>query len=293
MDDWEKAGKIAGECLVYGKSLVKKNASFLEIAEKIESKLKELGGKSGFPVQISINNIAAHYTPIFDDTSRFDADLVKLDLGASYNGAIGDNAVTIDLSGKYKDLCKASYAALLESIKMVEPGVSIGAIGEVVEETIKGYGFKPITNLSGHGISRYIVHDHPSIPNYNNGDKTKLKEGQVIAIEPFATDGVGEVMEGAKSFNFKLIKVKPVRNVYAKRVMDYIYTEYRTMPFSQRWLYSKFTKLEVNVAMINLVKEKIIQNYAVLPERGKGMVAQFEHTIRVGDKVLTKVEGSH
>ncbi|MBI2632324.1 type II methionyl aminopeptidase [Candidatus Pacearchaeota archaeon] len=294
MDDWDKAGKIAGDALLVGKKLIKPGARFIEVTEAIENKINELGGKVGFPIQISVNNIAAHYTCIYEDKSVFnEEDIVKLDMGASCEGAVGDTAVTVDLSGKNKDLCKASYSALLEAIKMAKPGVPVCSIGEAVGETIASFGFKPITNLSGHGLNRWIVHDKPTIPNYNNGDKTKLKEGQIIAIEPFATDGCGLVAEGVRSFNYKLVKVKPVRNSYARDLMKYISDNFRTLPFSQRWLYTRFNKLEVNVGMNALLREGVIQNYAVLPEKNKGMVSQFEHTIRVGDKVLTRVEGSH
>tara|TARA_Y100000310_G_scaffold339280_1_gene431504 strand:+ start:13720 stop:14604 length:885 start_codon:yes stop_codon:yes gene_type:complete len=294
MDDWEKAGEIAGKCLLTGKKLIKPGTRYLEVTEAMEAKLLELGGRPGFPVQISVNEVAAHYTCVKDDKSVFkENDVVKLDLGTNFNGSIGDTAITIDLSGEFGDLCKASYNALLEAIKTAEPGVSVCAIGSVVEETIKGAGFNPITNLSGHGVSKWLVHDKPSIPNYDNGDKIKLVEGQTIAIEPFATTGEGLVVEGGKSFNFRLINSKPVRNLHARKLMDYISREFRSLPFSQRWLYSKFNKLEVAVGMNSLLREGVVQNYSILPEKKRGKVAQFEHTLRVGDKVLTRVKGSH
>ena len=294
MDDWEKAGQIAGECLLTGKKMIKPGVKYLEVTEAMEAKLLELGGKPGFPVQISVNDVAAHYTCVKDDKSVFkDSDVVKLDLGTNFNGAIGDTAVTIDLSGEHGDLCKASYNALLEAIKTVGPGVKVCEIGAAVEETIKSFGFNPITNLTGHGVSKWKVHDKPSIPNYDNGDKSELVDGQTIAIEPFATTGEGLVVEGGKSFNFRLVNEKPVRNLHARKLMKYISQEFRTLPFSQRWLYNKFNNLEVAVGMNNLLREKVVQNYGILPEKKKGMVAQFEHTIRVGDKVLTRVKGSH
>src|SRR3989344_1668592 len=103
-----KAGRISAEALEYGKSLIKKGNSLLETTELIEKKIYELGGKPAFPVQISCNEIAAHFCVDDDEKAVFDEQVVSLDLGVHVDGAIGDNAYTIDLSGKYDDLVKAA-----------------------------------------------------------------------------------------------------------------------------------------------------------------------------------------
>ena len=86
MNDWIKAGKIASEAREYGKGLVKVDASLLEVTNKIEDKIKKLGGALAFPTQLSRNEIAAHYNALVNDESKFiEGDLVKLDLGVSFN----------------------------------------------------------------------------------------------------------------------------------------------------------------------------------------------------------------
>src|SRR3989344_797934 len=107
MDDWEKAGKITSEVLEYGKSLIKTDINVKNIVEKIEEKIFELNGRPAFPVQISINEVAAHFIPLTDDLRFKEDDLVKLDVGVEVNGKIGDSALSIDL-GNNKDLIKAS-----------------------------------------------------------------------------------------------------------------------------------------------------------------------------------------
>ena len=101
-----KAGKISAEALEYGKSLIKKGNSLLNVTEKIEEKIFELGAKPAFPVQVSCDEIAAHFCAEEDNMTLFGEQVVSLDLGVHVNGAIGDNAYTIDLSGKYNDLVK-------------------------------------------------------------------------------------------------------------------------------------------------------------------------------------------
>jgi len=184
MDNWLKAGQIAAEVREFSKQLIKPGAKLLDIANKIENKIRELGAVPGFPVNLSMNEIAAHYSPVFEDPTILEDQIIKVDIGVCYEGAIGDTAYTVDLSGKYNDLLKASRDALNNAIKILRIGTTLGEIGKTIQETIQSYGYSPIKNLSGHGLSDYDVHTSPSIPNYNTNDPTELRKGMTIAIEP-------------------------------------------------------------------------------------------------------------
>ena len=291
MDNWEKAGKIAAQALDYGSKLIKVDASLKDVIEKTEKKIFDLGGKPAFPVQISMNDMAAHFTINEEDSFFKENDIVKLDVGAHVDGHIGDNAVTIDL-GDNKDLVKASKMALHEAIKLVKPGTKLFEIGEVVEKTISEYGFNPIRNLSGHGINVYEEHSGFTIPNFNNKDKTELEDGQVIAIEPFATDGSGLVREGKLSGIYKVVNLKQVRNDITRDVLKFIMEDYNVLPFCKRWLLKKFPGFKVNFALRMLEKDGIVHHYPQLPEQSKGLVSQHEHTLLVKDnpKILTKLD---
>src|SRR3990167_7478087 len=287
MKDWIKSGEIASEVLEYGKGLIKKDKSVLEIIENVESKIFQLGGKPAFPAQISINEIAAHYAPVKEDFSIKESDIVKLDVGVHMNGAIGDNAVTV---GNNKELIEASREALNEAIKIIQIGTKSRDIGKIINSTISSYGFNSIKNLTGHSIDIYEQHSGLSIPNYDDGDDTKLKKGMVIAIEPFATTGIGMIEEGKDSGIFKLERPKNVRMQISKEILDFIADEYRTLPFTKRWLLKKFPEFKVNFALRSLEKEGMISQYKQLPEKSKGIVSQAEHTLLIDDKVkiLTK-----
>ncbi|MFH1209532.1 MAG: type II methionyl aminopeptidase [archaeon] len=289
MDDWEKAGKLTSEVLDYGISLIKIDTNISDVIEKIENKIYELNAKPAFPVQISINEIAAHFIPLNKDLRFNKDDLVKLDVGVHVNGRIGDSALSVDL-GNNKDLIKASEAALNEAIKIIEVGVKINKIGEVIEETIISKGFKVIKNLSGHEIKEFEEHSGLTIPNYDNNDNTKLKKGQIIAIEPFATTGSGYVEDGKDSGIYKVINVKSVRNDITNEVLRYIINEYKTLPFSKIWLLKKFPEFKVNFALRIMEKEGIVYQYKQLIERSREKVSQAEHTLFIDDyiKVLTK-----
>ncbi len=290
---WKKAGKIAGEAREYGKDLLKENANVLEIANKIEDFIEKKGGKPGFPVQISINSLAAHYTPIPDDKIILKSgDIVKLDLGVHIDGYIGDTALTFEVKTKNnQEIIEASKKALEEAIKILKPGIKVWEIGEVVNSEITSFGFKPIKNLSGHKVDRYVLHSSISIPNFNNKDQTKLEEGMVVAIEPFATTGSGLVKEGKPSSNFRLHNYRNVRDPITREVLEFIKKEFSTLPFAKRYLVKKFPISKVNFALTNLQKQDIIYEYAQLPEvENNCLVSQHEHTIYITDKpiVLTK-----
>jgi len=290
MDDWEKAGKITAQALEYGKKLIKVDANILETLEKIEDEIKRLGGLPAFPAQVSINDMAAHFTINDEKELKFkENDLVKLDIGVHVNGFIGDTAVTIDL-GNNKELTKASELALKEAIKLAKPGTKIYEIGSVIEKTIKEFGFNPIKNLSGHGIEQYEPHSGLTIPNFNNNDNLELQEDQVIAIEPFATDGIGLVQDSKLSSIYKIVNVKPIRDNITRDMLRYITQEYKTLPFARRWLLKKFDSFRVNFALRNLERENILHHYPQLKEKSRGLVSQHEFTVRVKDnpKILTK-----
>lgn len=289
--DWRKAGKIAAEALEYGRTLIKKNASLLEVSDKVEAKIAQLGGKPAFPVQLSCDHFAAHYCADEDDKTILDNQVVSLDVGVHVNGAIGDTALTVDLSGKYTDLVKASKEALDAASKVLQVGVELRKVGKAIQEVIQGYGFSPIKNLSGHGLDLYNIHTTPTIPNFDNGNTTKLEKGQIIAIEPFATNGAGMIYETGRANLFALKNPKPVRSPFAREVLNFIGENYQTLPFTTRWLVRKFGKGKTNLAIRELLNNSILDQFPPLPEKNKGIVTQAENTFLIDDKVevLTKI----
>ncbi|RMF07067.1 type II methionyl aminopeptidase [Candidatus Woesearchaeota archaeon] len=291
LDDWITAGKIAGQARDFGCSLVKKGASMLEVAEKIEAKIRELGGQPAFPVNISLNHVAAHHTPLPNDDSVFGDDIVKVDVGVHVNGAIGDTAATVDLSGNYSDLIKASKEALESALEIVKPGVKTGEIGKAIQEAITSYGFAPVRNLAGHGLSRYEVHDVPSIPNTDTGNQLQLKEGQIIAIEPFASTGAGVVQEGGVSSIFSQISANPVRDRMARQLLNEI-KKYNNLPFASRWLTGRMSYAQVRLGLLNLTRAGVIRDYPPLSDEAKGMISQAEHTIIVLDEPVITTKTS-
>ncbi len=288
IEKYKQAGKIAKEALEYGASLIKPGVKAIDVTKKVEEKILSLGGKFAFPVNISINEIAAHYTPKENDELTFkEGDVVKLDIGAHIDGYIADTAITVDL-GDHKDLVKASEEALKAAIETIKPGIEVWEIGKVVEETIKSFGFVPISNLTGHSLEQFELHSGKTIPNVNNGLKTKIEEGDAVAIEPFATTGNGYVIDSSLSEIYSLINVKPVRTPMERKVLEYVVEEHKMLPFCKRWITKKFG-LGSAFALRNLVRQEILHNYPVLREEARGLVSQREKTVLVlgGETIVT------
>ncbi|MDQ2071307.1 type II methionyl aminopeptidase [Haloarcula sp. NS06] len=281
-----EAGEILAQVRDEAAERVEVGVSHLEVAQWAEDKIRELGGEPAFPVNISIDEEAAHATPERDDDATFGEEMVNLDIGVHVDGWLADTAVTVDLSGQ-DELAKAPEEALDAALDVAGPGVDVGQIGAAVEEVIEGYGYNPVVNLTGHGLGHWEQHTSPNIPNREVAQGATLDVGDVVAIEPFATDGRGKVQEGADEEIFALEREGSVRNRQARQVLEQITEEYRTLPFAARWLDSP----RAEMALRRLKQQDIVHGYPVLKEQDGAYVSQKEHTVIItedGCEVTTR-----
>jgi methionyl aminopeptidase len=293
LKDFKKAGIIAAKARDYGKLLIKEGEEIVQILDKIDEKIISLGGGIAFPSQISINQIAAHQCDTYEDKNIIKSeDVLKIDVGAHVNGFIGDTATTVNLSGEYKELMNASEKALNNALKEVKPEMPVGLIGKKIQETITDLGFKPIKNLSGHGLGQYQIHQKPTIPNIFLEESQKLKVGMTIAIEPFSTNGAGSIQEGGQATVFSHIDNKPVRSPITREIFKKIQT-YKGLPFTSRWLTKEFGVGKTRLALNELIKVGNVYGHAPLVEIKKGLVSQHEHSMIVtekGKEITTKLD---
>lgn len=291
LENWKKAGKLAHDALHFGKELIKEDRSMLNATEKIEKYVSDNGGKLAFPTNLAINNVGAHWTPSSKTTDKFKkGDLVKLDVGVHIDGYIGDNALTVEIgTDKYTKMIDTSREALNAAIEVAGPGINVGMIGYAVQTTIENRGYKPIANLTGHGIKRYNLHSGISIPNVKENGGSTLKAGDIIAIEPFVTNGAGRVGGKRNSNIYHVRQIRNIRDEKAAKMIDEIQRRYKGLPFAERWLH-QIQEVDATSSLTKLMRAGIISYYPVLDELGSGMVAQSEHTVLItnsGSEVLT------
>jgi methionyl aminopeptidase len=272
---------------------VRSGARLVDAAESIEQFIRDSGYGLAFPINLSSNEQAAHYTPSIDDERVFGKDLVKVDIGIEKEGMLSDCAITIDLTGENMELVEAAHEALKNAISAVKAGVKVCEIGREIGRTIESFGLLPISNLGGHGVGENDLHAEPFIPNYDNGDDTALEEGMVIAIEPFATDGKGTVVSGDSLEIYSLVNDLQVRSKEARMALAEIREKYPKNPFAARWLLKAVgSRFGVYAGLNELRRAGVLEVHPVLVEASGGMVAQAEAELIVqkdGCAVLTEV----
>lgn len=314
LEKYEEAGRIASKVRKQAAKKITAGMRVLDFIEWIESEVTSTGAGLSFPCNISINQIAAHYTsPPNDDTIFSYGDIVKIDLGAEIDGYISDTAVTVVVEGDNAEctdedgnplkmpgrlddgnpvvtdddielrhnLIEASSSALENVLSIVKDGVTLNDIGKTVQDTINSYGFVPIVSLAGHSLEQNNLHAGISIPNYPDASTYELKEGDHVAIEPFASSGAGITSDIPEYYIYSFMNNKPIRNPQAKVLINNISRNNRYFPFAQRHVKTSFDENQFTRALRPLIMNGSIYPHAVLKDKADGMVAQTEHTVIV------------
>jgi len=298
--DYIKAGSGLIAAKKLAKKLVKPGESFLEIANKCEEEIIKNGCGLSFPINMSLNEIAAHYSPPIDDQTKVpEKGLLKIDIGAHFNGYIADSAFTININEdpKLQNYIEAAKEALEAAIELFNPGTKLYELGEVIAQKIINRGLRPITNLGGHELKQYNLHAGPFIPNYKEKMHNQvLKPGDVYACEPFATSGVGKVENGKYAYIFRFVKrIKKNMPYEHLGYMNKIEKNFRHLPFSPRWIENNnlIPKNKILRTIESFIGKKILDKYHILVEKSKEPVAQEEHTIVIdmdGNRIVTTKE---
>jgi methionyl aminopeptidase len=305
VDSYVKAGEMAKEVKEFVVGLVEPGMKLIDIAEAVDGKIVELGGEAAFPVNLSLNEVAAHYTPAPGDETLAEG-LLKIDLGVCVDGFIADTAVSIDLTEdkRFTELFELNEEILANVSEMilgsqVDGGrLTVNRVGDVVQDTLeKGDSkFAVIKSLSGHALGKDKIHAGLTISNYRNDNAASLDDS-AFAVEPFVTTGVGDIYEGPTGGIYVLQSDGNVRDRDARKILAYIKDTYKTRPFCVRWILKavdsgRLTVDRLSVARLRLilggmVKQGILHEYPMLIEKSRAPVSQFENTFVIsGDEVF-------
>lgn len=274
-----KAGAVAGAARELGLNLCEPGKKLYDVAEEVEGYIREHGCKLAFPCNVSLNEVAAHYTPGVNDESRFEAgDVVKIDCGAMLDGFIGDTAGTVEVgSHAYAGLIESSRRARDTVAEFIGDGVPLNEVGRAIEASVRRDGFRVVENLCGHQISRYELHAGFSVAPYDNGNAQRIVAGMTVAIEPFVTDGGGYVDNGKPGGIVQLLRDRPQSDAGAQAFLDYVKEEFPSSPFCARSC--RFKDADRYVRM--LLRRGVLGSFAQLVETNGGTVSQHEHTFYV------------
>jgi methionyl aminopeptidase len=292
---YQLAGKIAAEEREKARKKYHVGSTLTQICDTIESGIKRDGAQPAFPVNVSLNELAAHYTAEpNDEITVKESDVLKIDIGVHVQGYIADTAVTVTYDPKYEALVKSAETALSEAVRITRINTKASEIGKLIENTILKLGFKPIQNLSGHSLEQYTIHAGKSIPNiWTIGSSFNLSSGNAYAIEPFVTlkEGRGIVREGKTRNIFSIISRKPSKDKDIDNFLELIWNRFKTLPFALRWLIDQYEEDRARQMLDFLERRRNIHTYPTLLEGNSKIVAQAEHTIMLQDgfsQVITK-----
>ena len=285
-DNYAKTGKILKD--IFSALKIRPGDKIVDIADTIENEIMRKGATPAFPANISINEIAAHYTPIPNDEIIVkEGDLVKVDLGAHIDGYIADAAVTF--CSEKNDMILAVQNAVNAAMKLMTPGKKVKDVSEAIESEIESKGFRPVNNLTGHSLGKFIFHGPVPIPNVRNSIDYEFKIDDVFAVEPFATDGSGSVKDSERTYIFSYLKDHNTRLPESRQVLSLAKKDFSSLPFCERWI-KGITPIKFDLAVKQLMAANAIQPHPVLREAGRGLVAQAEHTVIVRDKPVVTTD---
>jgi len=198
-----EAGRVAANALKLAGAAVEPGVSTWEIDRIVRRYIEEQGAKptflgyGGFPASacVSVNNVVIHGIPSKKQLIK-EGDIVSIDVGATYDGYVGDNAWTFPcgkVSAEAQRLLDVTRESLYEGIQKALAGNRIGDIGSAIQRYVEARGYSVVRDFVGHGVGAKM-HEDPSVPNYGTpGRGVRLLPGMTIAIEPMINQGVKEV----------------------------------------------------------------------------------------------------
>ncbi|KAK2051401.1 methionine aminopeptidase 2-like protein [Colletotrichum caudatum] len=303
LSDYRQAAETHRQVRQWAQKNIKPGQTLTEIANGIEDSVRRLVGHDGlsegdalkagmgFPTGLSIDEIAAHFSPNAGDKNILRQDnVMKVDIGVHVNGRIVDSAFTLSFDPIYDNLLAAVKDATETGIREAGIGVRLGELGGLIQETMesyeceirgKTYPIKPIRNITGHSILHYSIHGTKAVPSVRTSDNTKMEEGEVFAIETFGSTGNGLVYDQGECSHYALRGDAPVvdlRLSTAKSLLSTIKKHFNTLPFCRRYL-DRLGHEKYLLGLNSLVKTGIVQDYPPLVDKKGSYTAQFEHTI--------------
>ncbi|MCR4284647.1 MAG: type II methionyl aminopeptidase [archaeon] len=288
IESYIKAGQIASEIKKFARNLVKPGMKLIDIAIAIDDKIEEMGAETAFPVNLCIDEIAAHFTPEIG-CEEVAKGLFTIDIGIAIDGYIADTAMTIDLTedNRHKEMINLNETIMKNLFEVIKPGIEVNKIGNSVQDTVQEWNkenntqFSTIKSLSGHQLGQHIIHAGLTVSNNRTDNKTIL-DNIAIAVEPFVTTGIGDIYEGNLGGIYALISEAQVRDNDSRKVIQFIKDNYKTRPFCSRWL-EKAGLPRLKFILPNLVKQDILHHYPLLIEKSKAPVSQIENTFVIAE----------
>ena len=313
LKNYIKAGEIHKKVKHYIMPYLQPNIKLIDICNLIETKISDeisncvntpqINNGIAFPTGISVNNVAAHYTPHFKETTVLKLnDVIKIDYGVHIDGHIIDSAFTINLNEEYNEILDASREAVNGIIKNIGVDSRFGDLSAISQEIVESYEFegkslKVIDNLAGHNIKPWLIHGGKLLygkPQDNESDNLRVEEEDIMAIEIFVSNGNGTTVldTDVKNYSHYMLKetipnnkIPLFQNRKTNELSNIIQNKFRTLPFCPRFIDNIQNKRTYyNNNLQELFRYGYLNSYPPLIEtKVDCKIAQFEHTIYISE----------
>ena len=204
IEHMRRAGKITAAARSIARQAIAAGITTKQIDREVHEFIVKSGarptflGYGGFPASacVSVNDEIIHGIP--GKRKILEGDIVSIDVGATYEGFVGDCAGTFpcgEISEQAQKLIKVTRQSFFEGIKFARSGYRISDIGAAVQEYVEANGYSVVRDYVGHGVGREM-HEAPEVPNYGvPGHGPRLVPGMTIAVEPMVNAGGYEIRE--------------------------------------------------------------------------------------------------
>ena len=198
LDKMRAVGELIAEVREALRVMVEPGVSTMDLNNAADRMIRDAGafptfiGYHGFPYAIcaSVNEEIVH--GFSKRTPMNNGDICSLDMAATFNGFVGDTAMTVpvgEISDDLKQLIRVTEECLEFGIQAARVNNRVGDIAWAVQQHAQKYGYGIVRDYTGHGIGRQM-HEAPQIPNYGRaGTKEKIRLGYCFAIEPMLNLG--------------------------------------------------------------------------------------------------------
>ncbi len=223
LDRMREAGEVIAEVREAVRAMIKPGVTTLELNGVAEKMMRDVGaipsfigykpaGMVAFPFAIcaSVNEQVVH--GFSNDVPLKEGDILSVDMAASYNGFVGDTAITVaigEVSDDLKQLIRVTEECLEKAIAQCHPNKRVGDISWAVQEHAEKYGYGIVRDYTGHGIGR-SMHESPQIANFGRaGTKVKIRLGYTFALEPMLNLGTHETKTLSDKWTVVTLDGKP------------------------------------------------------------------------------------
>eukprot|EP00397_Hematodinium_sp_SG-2012_P041265 GEMP01045403.1.p1 GENE.GEMP01045403.1~~GEMP01045403.1.p1 ORF type:complete len:396 (+),score=113.48 GEMP01045403.1:71-1258(+) len=297
-----KDGASTIDLCILGDKLIEDECGKL-FNKKVKNKdgeMKQVDKGVAFPTCVSVNNICGHFSPLKSDTAVLlkNGDMVKVDLGAHFDGYITQGAHTVHIGdskieGRKADVLRAAHTAAEAAARAAQIGASNKEITDVIQKAAAAFKCEPLHGVLSHQVKRHVIDGNKVIMNKDGEDHVddiELQLNEVYCMDLVMSTGEGKARETELRTTVYKRAVETsygLKTQKARQFISEVNHRFPTLPFTLRSIEDEQVG-RIGVSEAN--RHELLHDYPVLKERDGEYIAQFKFTLLLlptGPKKIT------